>query len=260
MLETHAMTLRQAAPQRGIRARISAGVLVFWAGLAPLASCAETAIVAVATNFKPVADQAAQEFNEQTGHRITIAAGATGKLAAQIASGAPFDLFLAADTETPARLIEQGLAEAGTARTYALGALVLWARGAEISDPEAALQSARHIAIANPDLAPYGRAAAETLAAMGQTKTAAPKLVTGENIGQAYALVASGAADLGFVAASTGAQGWRVPETLHAPIAQDLVILTHGAQNDAARAFKDWLFAPEGQALIAQAGYAIPAK
>jgi molybdate transport system substrate-binding protein len=254
------MTLRHAGRQRNYLAQISTIALVFWAVSSPATCHAEAAIVAVATNFKLVADQAAEIFNAETGHRITIAAGATGKLAAQITSGAPFDLFLAADTQTPARLIAEGLADPDSARTYALGALVLWAPDAEISDPKAALEHANHIAIANPALAPYGRAARETLAAMGLTEIVAPKLVTGENIGQTYALVASGAADIGFVAASTGAKGWRVPEALHAPIAQDLVLLTHGAQNEAARAFKDWLFTADGQGLMVQAGYALPSE
>lgn len=252
------MTLRQA----NANSRITAALLGIWAGFAPLTAYAETAIVAVATNFKPVAEQAARVFQAESGHEITLAAASTGKLAAQISAGAPFDLFLSADTETPARLIAEGLAEGSSAQTYALGALVLWARGAEITDPKAALTAARHIAVANPALAPYGRASVETLATMGLTDATAPKLVTGENIGQAYALVASGAADLGFVAASAlppSEAGWRIPEGQHAPIAQDLVILTHGAQNEAARAFKDWLFTPQAQALITQAGYALPA-
>ncbi len=255
----------------GLGRRRIAAVAVFavWAGAGQV--CAETAIIAVATNFKPVAETLRPVFEAQSTHQITIAAGSTGKLAAQIASGAPFDLFLAADDTTPARLITEGNAIAGSARSYATGALVLWARGKPIDDPVEALSNARHIAIANPALAPYGRAAQEALVSLGLAETVKPKIVTGENIGQAYALVASGAAEIGFVAASAlippaqdsqaaapAIAGWRVPDTLHESIRQDLVLLKHGAQNQAAQDFAAWLGTDAAREIIAAAGYALP--
>ena len=221
---------------------------------------AETALVAVATNFRPVVEALSESFEAATGHRIEVSAAATGKLAAQISAGAPFDVFLAADEATPERLVAAGFADGASRFTYAVGQLVLWSADPELDlgDPAAALRAARHVAIANPEIAPYGKAAMQSIAFM-RLSDISDKLVTGENIGQAYALVASRAAELGFVAGSavtdgTGA-GWTVPADHHDPIRQDAVLLTHGEGNRAATAFLDYLRSDAAAAVIARFGY-----
>ncbi|WP_376871849.1 molybdate ABC transporter substrate-binding protein [Albirhodobacter sp. R86504] len=257
-------TARRA--QHLVTALVVSAALHAQAARADGVTASQTAIVAVATNFKPVADQLVTAFEAHSEHRITLAAGSTGKLAAQISSGAPFDLFLSADVTTPSHLIETGDAVAGSQASYAVGALLMWAGGAPITDPVTSLEAARHIAIANPALAPYGLAARETLAKLHPSSAGTvwdAKIVTGENIGQAYALVATKAADLGFIAASAlpdaGApEVWPVPAPYHAPIRQDLVLLEHGAQNEAAKAFATWLATPQAGAIIQASGYALP--
>lgn len=229
--------------------------------LAATAARAETALVAVATNFRPVAEVLAADFAAASGHAVTLTSGATAKLAAQIESGAPFDAFLSADSATPARLAAAGRADAATAFTYATGRLVLWSADAatDLADPAAALRAAGHVAIANPDLAPYGKAAVQTMAFMGLSDLEA-RIVTGENIGQAQTLVATGAADLGFVAASglteAGGAAWPVPADHHDPIRQDAILLARGADNAAARAFLDYLRSDMARPVIERFGYA----
>lgn len=221
---------------------------------------AETARVAVATNFRPVVEALAEGFAAATGHRIEVSAAATGKLAAQIAAGAPFDVFLAADAATPERLVAEGVADGDSRLTYAVGQLVLWSAdpALDLSDPVAALRAARHVAIANPKIAPYGKAAMQTIAFLNIPDISA-RLVTGENIGQTYALVASRAAELGFVAGSAvidgGGAGWIVPADHHDPIRQEAVLLTHGVGNPAARAFLAYLRSAAAAPVIARFGY-----
>ena len=246
-----------------IRATFSALCLVVGTPLAH----AETALIAVATNFMPVATALAPGFAAATGHDITITGGATGKLYAQIAQSAPFDLLLSADTTTPDRLETEGLAVPGTRFTYAIGALVLWSANPSRIGPDgpAALtdDSLRFVAIANPDLAPYGLAAMDTLQALDLWESLQPKIVMGQNIGAAFALTSSGAAELGFVALSAvidpgvGGSSWVVPQELYAPIQQDAVLLTQGAGNPAAVAFLDYLKSDEARALIVAAGYTV---
>jgi molybdate transport system substrate-binding protein len=221
---------------------------------------ADTALAAVAANFAGAAEALVAAYQAQSGHEITLTTGATGKLYAQITQGAPFDLFLSADAATPALLHAEGH---GAPVPYAIGQLVLWApRGS--GDPVAFLTSAttRHIAIANPDLAPYGLAAREALTALGLWDRLSAKIVMGQNIGQAHSLVASGAAEAGFVAASGLAAGspglvWPIPETDHAPIRQDAQVLRHGAANPAATGFLAYLSTPEARAIIQTFGYRV---
>ena len=222
---------------------------------------ADEALIAVASNFLPAAHALADRLQAETGHHVALSAGATGKLAAQIAQGAPFDAFLSADAAAPERLEAEGLAVAGSRFTYALGRLVLWSAdaGADLADPGTALGRARHVAIASPSLAPYGKAAMECIDNMGLSETVAGKIVTGENIGQATALVASGAAEIGFVAAaSTIGQGGAtlpLPEDCHGPIRQDAVLLRHGEANAAAKAFLDLLRSAAARPTLAGFGY-----
>ena len=171
--------------------------------------------VAVAANFSAPMQQIAAEFERATGHRVVAAYGATGKFHAQIRNGAPFEVLLAADEETPARLAQEGLAVAGSRFTYAKGKLVLWSsREGLVDDRGDVLKKGNfeHLALANPRLAPYGGAAIEAMKALGVHDALAPRFVTAENIGQAYQFVKSGNAALGFVALSQVFKGGKIVE------------------------------------------------
>jgi len=228
---------------------------------------ADEALLAVAANFTEVAQRLAQAFGQQGDTQVTVTSGSTGKLYAQIMHGAPFDLLLAADEKRPRLLEANGRAVPGSFRVYAEGKLALWsADPARIrGDAASALRGAsfRRLAIANPELAPYGLAAKQTLTALGLWDEVAARIVMGENIGQTHALVATGNAELGFVALSyvlspaNGERGsyWEVPGTLHAPIRQALVLLRHGEENRAARAFLGFLESDAARSIIESYGY-----
>lgn len=228
---------------------------------------AAAATIAVATNFLRPAEALALLFEQQTGREVTLVSGSTGKLTAQIIAGAPFDALLAADQERPERLEKDGLARPGSRFTYALGRLALWSADPDRIAGDGAAELARgdfrRLALANPALAPYGAAARETLEGLGLADALADRIVLGENIGQAHAMVATGNAELGFVAlsgvAGPGAEPkgsmWIVPEELHAPIRQDAVLLARAPQDGDAAAFLDFLKSPEARAVIAAWGY-----
>ena len=214
-------------------------------------------------------DELVPMFEQQSGHRLTVTTGSTGNLYAQITAGAPFQILLSADAGTPQRLEGEGGAVAGTRFTYAIGRLALWSSDGDRigEDGRAALAAAdlRHIAIANPDLAPYGLAAREALQNLGLWDSLQDKIVMGENIGQAHSLVATGNAQLGLVAlsavlsprAATRGSHWIVPQELYTPIRQDAILLAAGADSEAARAFLDFLKSPEARQVIERYGYAI---
>jgi len=246
--------------------RLFAAILLY--AVIGLANAGE-ARIAVAANFAAPAARIGAAFAAASGHRIEVVTGSTGKLYAQIANGAPFDVLLAADDKTPARLAQEGRATSDTRFTYAVGRLVLWsARPGIVGDGGNVLKTDafRHLAVANPRLAPYGRAAAETLAALGLGEALRPRLVVGENIAQAHQFVASGNAEIGFVALSqvvrdgaiASGSGWIVPDSLHAPIRQDAILLAHGAGNPTATAFLDWLRGSEARQTIRSFGYDLP--
>jgi molybdate transport system substrate-binding protein len=233
--------------------------------LASPARAGETT-VAVASNFAIPMKRIAAEFEKVTGHRAKLAFGSSGKFYAQIRNGAPFEVFLSADDETPARLESEGLAVAGSRFTYATGTLVLWSPRADVVDAKGeVLRRAAFgkLAIANPKLAPYGAAAVETLSKLKLLAALEPKFVQGENISQTHQFVASGNAELGFVAFSQVAQdgrivagsAWIVPSELHAPIRQDAVLLDAGERNPAAAALLDYLKLPAVKSLIRSFGY-----
>lgn len=225
---------------------------------------ADEAVIAVATNFQRTAEKLAEDFESRTDHTLSLTSGSTGKLYAQIRHGAPYDIFLAADQARPARLENSPYAVAGSRFTYAQGALVLIHADNQVVD-KSTLQpdNIRRIAIAHPDLAPYGRAAQESLTQLGLWDRLKPKIVTGENIGQTYTLVYTGNAELGLVALSSVIHNrqnyWPLPSHLHTPIKQDALLLTKGADNIAAQAFMDYLKSPAGLSIIAQAGYSLDA-
>jgi molybdate transport system substrate-binding protein len=222
--------------------------------------------VAVAANFATAFQQIASDFAAHTGHKAVAISGATGKFHVQIQQGAPFEVLLSADDETPRKLLNEGLAVKGSSFTYAIGKLVLWSAKPGIVDAKGAVLrrgTFAHLALANPRLAPYGVAALEALKALGAYEAVKDRVVLGENIAQAYQFVATGNAELGFVALSQAAPPgkplkgsyWLVPQTLYQPLLQDAVLLNPGANNAAAKALLAYLRSDAAKALIQSYGY-----
>ena len=241
-------------------------LLICLALLLPAALRAGEVQVAVAANFAGPLAQIAAGFSAATGHTLKVSVGASGKFYTQIVAGAPFEVLLAADNETPARLVKEGLAVAGSNSTYAIGKLALWSAQPGLVDSQGAVLSNpnwQHLVIANPRLAPYGKAAMEVLRARGLEGAVKGRLVTAENIAQAYQFVFTGNAELGFVALSqllvpgkpAGGSYWLVPAALHSPIRQDAVLLKAGAQNPAALALLAWLKTEPALAVMQIYGY-----
>ena len=242
-------------------------------GIAALASTpahADTTLVAVAANFAGAAEAISAAFHAETGHDAQITTGSTGKLYAQITEGAPFEVLLAADAKTPEKLEADGQAVAGSRFTYAIGGLTLWSVDAGLigADAKAALSSnkVRFLAIANPDLAPYGVAAQEVLTNLGLWDAVQPKIVLGQNIGQVFAMASAGAADAAFVATSAlyGADAPKagsrldIPQALFTPLRQDAVLLTNGRDNAAAAAFLVFLKGDTAKGIMSDFGYDFP--
>ena len=236
-------------------------------GFSIAAQAAEVS-VAVAANFTVPMQKIAQAFHKATGHTAQLAFGSTGAFYAQIQNGAPFQVFLAADSSTPTKLEAEGLAVAGSRFTYATGKLVLWSKQADLVDADGAVLrkgTVMRLAIANPKLAPYGAAAVQTLEKLGLTDVWKAKLVEGANIAQTYQMVATENASMGFVALSqvfadgklAAGSAWLVPAKLHNPIQQDAVLLRTGQGHPAALALVEFLKTAEAKALIRAYGYEI---
>jgi molybdate transport system substrate-binding protein len=230
--------------------------------MACVAAHGETVNVAVAANFTKVAEELAPLFKAATGHDVIYSFGATGALYAQVTQAAPFEVFLSADDTRPAQAVTEGFGVEGTVFTYAIGALALYSTSLDLTDGAAVLEAGNFdkIAIADPETAPYGRAAKEAIAVLGLTDAITPKLVTGENITQTLQFTESGNAELGFVAASQviGRSGvWLVPDDLFEPIRQDAVLLKAGEANPAASAFLDFLRSDKAVAVIEASGYVV---
>jgi molybdate transport system substrate-binding protein len=250
------------------RSRAGQGVLLSLAltlGM-PLAANSAQVQVAVAANFAAPMQHLARLFRQDTGHEAVVSIGSTGRFHAQISNGAPFQVLLSADRETPARLEREGLAVAGTRQTYAVGRLVLWSRDPQGVDAGGqVLRTGRfeRLALADPKLAPYGAAALQVLQRLGLDQALAPRLVVGDSVAQAYQFVATGNAALGFVARSqvtvdgrlVGGSAWPVPAELHAPLLQDAVLLLPGKGQPAALALMDYLRSDKARAVIRQHGY-----
>ncbi|QEH78995.1 molybdate ABC transporter substrate-binding protein [Sphingomonas sp. C8-2] len=221
--------------------------------------------VAVAANFTEPAKAIAAAFEKATGHKALLAFGASGGFYTQISHGAPFEVFLSADADRPARAEQEGLAVPGTRFTYAVGRLVLYSATPGLVDPGGAVLKRGgfdRIAIAEPATAPYGLAAVETMRRLGVEAALKPKIVTGSSIAQAYQFTSTGAAQLGFVALSQvvavrGGSRWIVPAGFHAPIEQQAVLLRTGEKNPAARAFLAFLRGRTALAIIRRYGYAV---
>lgn len=227
---------------------------------------AATVRAATASNFVVTLQALSAAFEEETGHSIEVLAGSTGTLFAQIKQGAPFDMFLAADTKRPELLEGDGLIAPGSRATYARGQLALLVPGSDLRPQRGQSQVVSllranprwRIAIANPQLAPYGLAAQQVLQRLGGSMT---RLAYGQNVAQAYALVRSGNAQAGLVAWSQiyrlPAQGtWPIPASLHDPIDQDMVILKRAARNRAAKALHAFLLSDKTVNVLRATGYA----
>jgi molybdate transport system substrate-binding protein len=226
------------------------------------AARAGQATIAVAANFTAAAKEIGALFEKANGHRAVFSFGATGQLYTQIAQGAPFDAYLAADRARPEKAISEGYAVPGSGFTYAIGRLVLYSRDPLSVRGAPTLRKAAfdRIAIANPVTAPYGASAVEVMKTLGVHETLAAKIVQGNNIAQTYQFVETGNAEVGFVSLSQvvghrlGSR-WIVPERLYSPIAQDAVLLRRGADNPAARAFLAFLRSPQAAAVKQRFGY-----
>jgi len=232
---------------------------------------AEQVTAAIAANFAGTIKQLKPLFEQQSGHRLVTSFASSGTLFAQIHNGAPFDVFLSADEQRPRQLIKDGIAVANSSFIYATGQLVLWSSQPALIDPQGNVLRAddwqqkgiRHIAIANPKTAPYGRAALQTLQTMQLVDVTKPYRVTGQNIAQAFQFVASGNAQLGFIAQaqvlalpeSERGSYWQVPKEMHSPIHQMAVMLNKGRHNNAAEAFLHFLQSPQAKAIIRAQGY-----
>jgi molybdate transport system substrate-binding protein len=231
--------------------------------LTPCRSFADEIRVATASNFRDTMSALVNRFEQVSEHEITLIFGSTGKHFAQIMNGAPFDAFFAADSKRPERLEQENRAVPGSRFTYARGKLVLWSPTADYVDARGEILehgNFRHLVIANPDLAPYGRAAREVLEELGLWQELGERLVRGENIGQAFLFVSSGNAEMGFIAWSQLKRNdlpvkgsfWLVPANLYRPIEQQAVLLN---DNEAAHAFMSFIRSSAAVGIISAHGY-----
>ena len=233
--------------------------------LVATAARADEITVAVAANFTAPFNKLAAEFEKDTGHKLVASFGSTGKFYAQIKNGAPFEVLLAADDETPAKLVKDNAAVAGSPFTYAIGKLVLWSPRPGMVDAKGEVLRGggfQHIALADPKLAPYGAASVEAMKKLGVYESLVPKLVTGETLVQVIQFVSSGNSELGFVALSQvlkdgriDGSSWVVPAELHTPIRQDAVLLNPGKDKAGPLALMKYLQGAKAQALIRSYGY-----
>jgi len=234
--------------------------------LAALPALADEVQVAVAANFTGPMQVIAALFERDTGHKASLSFGSTGKFYAQITNGAPFEVLLTADDETPAKLVKEGQAVAGTPFTYAIGKLVLWSADPKLVDAKGEILKKggfKHLALANPKAAPYGAAGLQVMTRLGVADSLKPLIVQGENISQTHQFIATGAAELGFVAYSQvikngqigAGSGWIVPANLYDTIRQDAVILAKGKDKPAAVALMNYLKSDKAREVIKSFGY-----
>lgn len=221
--------------------------------------------VAVASNFKYTLKKLATDFKVKTGHELIISSGSSGKLFAQIKHGAPFDVFLSADEKLPDLLIRDKIASSESAYIYALGKLVLVSNIETKSACENVISSNRlkHLAIANPEIAPYGLAAKQVLQKLDLWQQLQPRLVMGENIAQTLQFVYTKNADAGFVAQSMLNMGkaidsacvWNVPADMYAPIKQKMVLLNKAKDKQVAQEFMQYIKTDAAREIIKATGY-----
>jgi molybdate transport system substrate-binding protein len=230
------------------------------------ASWSATVLVAVAANFsKPMAEIVSQ-FEKTTGHSVKLSFGSSGKFVSQLENGGPFEVLLSADEKGPEKLEQAGLTVPNTRFVYALGKLVLWSSKPNFVDDKGKIlmtSNFKHLALADPKVAPYGAAAIDVLKKMKLLEKLQPLFVQGENIAQTYQFISTANAELGFLALSqviengkiVGGSSWIIPDNLHAPIRQGAVLMKKGAENPAARALIDYLKSIPALAIINKYGY-----
>ncbi len=232
-------------------------------------SMSATVLVAVASNFSKPMTEIAAEFEKATGHSAKLSFGSSGKFVSQLENGAPFEVLLSADETGPIKLEQAGLAVPGNHFTYALGKLALWSSTPGFVDSQGKILTTggfKHLALADPKLAPYGAAAVEVLKGLHLQDKLQPFLVQGENIAQTHQFISTGNAELGFVALSQVIENghcatgscWIIPDDRHTAIRQDAVLLTQGAENPAAPALLDYLKSAPALAIIEKYGYGLP--
>lgn len=244
---------------------VTAGIVLGAAALGATPALALETQVAVAANFTEPAKEIAAAFKASTGHTAVMSFGSAGQFYAQIAAGAPFDVFLSADAERPIKAEAAGLAVPGTRFTYAIGQLVLFSKTPGLVDPAGKVLASgkfQKLAICDPALAPYGEAAVQTMKALNLYEGLQPRIVQGATITQAYQFVDTGVAEIGFVALSqvigrSDGSRWIVPAALHKPIDQQAVLLRQGQANPAAAAFLAFLKSPAALTIIRRYGYEV---
>lgn len=247
------------------------GLLALFGWLLVMCSVqAETVLVAVASNFTKPMTEIAEKFKQTTGHEANLSFGSSGKFVAQIENNAPFDVFLSADENNPKRLESSGQGVAESRFTYAMGKLLLWSAEPGLIDGQGQILNKgrfKHLALADPKVAPYGFAAEETMKNVGVLEKLRPLFVLGENISQTQQFISTGSVELGFVALSQvindsgsigNGSGWIVPSHLYKPIRQDVILLKKGQGNPAAIALLSFIKSPEALQIIKHYGYELP--
>ena len=231
---------------------------------APSPAYAASTNVAVAANFTDAAKEIAALFKTKTGHDAVLSFGSSGLFYTEIKQGAPFQVFLSADAERPQKLADEGFALPQSRFTYAIGKLVLWSKAPNAIKGVDTLKANAFskLSIADPNSAPYGVAAIETLKALEIYQSVEKKIVMGASIAQAFQFIETGNAELGFVALSQlintqSGSRWMVPQNLYSEIRQDAILLKSGEQNEAAKAFLDFLKSPDARSIITKFGYVI---
>jgi len=222
--------------------------------------------IAAASDLAPCISELNAGFVNQGGGQVSVTIGASGNFFAQIRNGAPFDVFLSADTSYPRALADAGLADPSSLYVYAYGQLVLWS-----ADPNLGLAAGlrllaepavRKVAIANPDVAPYGKAAKAALQHAGLWQQLQPKLIYGENIAQTMQFIESGNAQAGLVsAASVGSgrrPGWTVPADSYPPIEQGAIVTARGRSHPQAGRYLQFLRSDQARAILAKYGFTLP--
>ncbi|MBB3102808.1 molybdate ABC transporter substrate-binding protein [Azomonas macrocytogenes] len=241
------------------------------ASLLSLSAQAKELKAVTATNFLGTLQVLAAEFKKDTGHDIVISSASSGPAYGQIVNGAPYDVFFSADVKNPQRLDEEGYALPNSRFTYAVGVLVLWSAKADLVDDQGkvlAKDNWRHIAVSNPEIAPYGLAGTQVLTKLGllDKLVAQKRIVQPNSVGQVHSQTASGAADLGFVALAQVIQPdnsipgshWFPPASDYGPIVQQAIIVKSTKEAELAKAFMDWVKAPKAVEIIKAAGYSVP--
>jgi molybdate transport system substrate-binding protein len=223
---------------------------------------ADAVTVAAASDLRPAFEELGAAFTAETGIAVTLSFGSSGLLREQIINGAPFDLFASANVAFIDDVIAAGRGDADSIALYGRGRIVLWAQSGavlpsgieDLIDPRF-----RRIVIANPQHAPYGVAAAEALAAAGVADAVQNRLVYGENISDAMRIVESGNAEVGIIALSlaiaAGSDYQLIPDGLHEPLDQALVVISSGARGAAAQAFSEFIMSPDGQRVMNRYGF-----